>query len=169
MRKALSMILVLIFALSMSSAAFAAAPGDSENIDVTGKYNSTVAEGTVYSVDITWESMTFTYNETTEKVWNAADHSYSTTTSGSWDKTTANITITNHSNADVTAAIAYSAVANTGVTGTLNTTQKTLAAGVEGKPDEADALVSTLTISGKPTETVTNVGVKIGSITITLS
>ena len=169
MKNSFRILLALLLVLSMTTTVFAAAPGDRENIDVTGKYNSTVNETTVYSVDITWESMTFTYNETTEKVWNAADHSYTATTSGGWDKTTANITVTNHSNAAVTAAIAYSPVADTGVTGTLNATHKTLAAGVEGKPNEADALVATLTISGKPTEAVTNAGVKIGSVTITLS
>ena len=161
--------MAVLLALSMTTTAFAAAPGDSEDIDVTGKYHSTVTEGKVYSVEITWDSMTFTYSETTEKVWNAADHSYTTTTTGAWDKTTANITVTNHSNAVVTATLAYAAVANTGITGSLDTTQKVLAAGVEGKPNEADALISTLTISGTPTEAVTEGGIKIGSITITLS
>ena len=168
MKKIASLILALVLIVSMDTTAFAAEPGDSENIDVTGKYNSTVTEETVYSVDITWENMTFTYSETTEKVWNAADHSYTTTTTGAWDKTSASITITNHSNAAVTATVAYAAIANTGVTGTLDATEKTLAAGVEGKPAEADALVATLTISGKPTEAVTDAGVKIGSVTITL-
>ena len=169
MRKAYTIVLAVLLVLSMATTVFAAAPGDSESVDVTGKYNSTITEAVVYSVDITWESMVFTYSETTEKVWNAADHSYDTTSTGSWDKTTASITVTNHSNAAVTATVAYSPVVNTGVTGTLNTTEKVLAAGVEGKPNEADALVATLTISGKPTSTVTGDGVKIGSITITLS
>lgn len=169
MKRAFTMTLALLLVMSLSAVAFAAAPGDSESIDVTGKYNSTVNTATVYSVDIVWENMTFTYNEVTEKVWNSADHSYSSTTTGEWDKTTANITVTNHSNAAVTAAVAYNAVADTGVTGTLTNTEKVLASGVEGKPNEADALVATLTISGKPNETVTNDGVKIGSITITLS
>jgi len=169
MKKALTVLLAVLLILSMSTVAFAAAPGDSENIDVTGKYNSTTTEGTVYSVDITWENMTFTYNETTEKIWNAADHSYTVVTTGEWDKTTADITVTNHSNATVTATVNYSAVEDTDITGTLNNTEKTLAAGVEGKPEEADALVATLTISGTPTDAVTNTGVKIGSITITLS
>lgn len=169
MKQALSLILVVLMLMAVSTVVFAAEPGESENIDVTGKYNSTVTEGTVYSVDIVWEDMTFTYNETTEKVWNAADHSYTTTTTGVWDKTTAKITVTNHSNAAVTATLTYSAEANTGVNGSLNTTQKVLAAGAEGKPDEADALVATLTISGTPTETVTESGIKIGTITITLS
>ena len=169
MKKLCSLIVAVVMVLSVTVTAFAAAPGDSEEIDVTGKYNSTVTEGTVYSVDIAWENMTFTYNETTEKVWNADSHSYTTTTTGSWDKTTASITIINHSNAAVSAAISFAAVAGTGVTGTLNKTQKTLSAGVEGKPNEADALVTTLTIGGKPTETVTKDGIKVGSITITLS
>lgn len=169
MKKAITLMLAVLMILSMATIAMAAAPGDSEDIDVTAKYNSSISTVTVYSVDIVWEDMTFTYNEETEKVWNAADHSYTSTTTGDWDKTTATITVTNHSNAAVTANVAYTPVTNTGVTGTLNTTEKTLAAGAEGKPDEADALVATLTISGKPNENVTNAGVKIGSITVTLS
>lgn len=169
MKKILAVVLSILLVLSMATTVFATAPGESKNIDVTGKYNSITTEATVYSVDITWENMTFTYNETTEKVWNAENHTYTTDTAGAWDKTSASITITNHSNAAVTASVSYTPVADTGITGTLNTTQKTLTAGVEGKPDEADTLIAVLTISGKPAETVTNTGVKIGSITITLS
>lgn len=169
MKKILAMVLSILLVLAMATTAVAAVPGESKSIDVTGKYNSTTTEATVYSVDILWESMTFTYNETMEKVWNAENHTYTTNTSGAWDKTSASITVTNHSNAAVTASVAYTAMANTGITGTLSATHKTLAAGVEGKPNEADALLAVLTISGKPTETVTNSGVKIGSITITLS
>ena len=169
MKKTFAMVLNILIVLSMATTAFAATPGESKSIDVTGKYNSVTTEATVYSVDITWENMTFTYNETTEKIWNAEDHTYTTNTAGAWDKTSASITVTNHSNAAVTTSLVYTAIANTGITGTLSATHKTLAAGVEGKPNEADTMITVLTISGKPAETVTNTGVKIGSITITLS
>lgn len=169
MKKAITLMLAVLMILSMATIAMAAAPGDSEDIDVTAKYNSSTSTVTVYSVDIVWEDMTFTYNEETEKVWNAADHSYSSTTTGEWDKTAATITVTNHSNAVVNVALTYVPVDGTGVSATLDINEKALAAGVEGKPDEADALLATLTVSGKPNETITNVGVKIGSITVTLS
>ena len=158
--------------LSFSIPAFAAeetgVPEGSYNAEVTGTYVAGTTGGTVFSVDISWSGMSFTYHAEQEPVWDAENHTYSDAKAAYWEGT-GTITVTNHSNAAVTANVAYTPVTNTGVTGTLNTTEKTLAAGAEGKPDEADALVATLTISGKPNENVTNAGVKIGSITVTLS
>lgn len=175
MKKIFTVIIALAMVMSMSLTAFAAEdtdnkPGDTQTIDVTAKATSSgTSEATVYSVDISWDSMTFTYTESGTKVWNPANHTYSTRTSSGWDKTTAKVTVTNHSNASVDVSVTYSAVDDTGVDGAISNGTKTLAAGVENAYDAADKLEATLTISGTPNSTVDADGVKIGSITVTIS
>ena len=175
MKKLLSMMLAFALVMSMSVTAFAAEdkdnkPGDSQDIEVTAKY-TTVSETTVYSVDIEWEEMTFTYAETGSKTWNPSDHSYTDTTSGGWNKTSATVKVTNHSNAAVNVEMEYVAsTTDTGITGTLSNGSKTeLAAGVEGKYDEAASVTATLTISGTPNSNVAAAGTTIGTITVKIS
>ena len=176
MKKIFAAMIALAMVLSLSVAAFAAEgsntgnkPGESQSIDVTAKTETSSSTETVYSVDITWESMTFTYVESETKVWDSATHTYSTTTTSGWDKTEAKITVTNHSNAAVTATVTYAASdESSGITGTITNGTDTLDAGVENKPNEADSMVATLTISGTPTDSVDADGVVVGQITITI-
>lgn len=171
MKKLLAIVLVLALAMSIGVTAFAqGAPetvgqNGSKEIDVIAGYNTTTSTPEVYSVDIVWTDMTFTYTESSTKTWNADDHSYDTTASGGWDKTTASVTVTNHSNVEVAVAMEYVPVENTGVTGTLTGGNAVLSAGEEGNY----SLTATLTIGGKPSETVTTDGVKIGTIKVTIS
>lgn len=171
MKKILALFLALTLVLSMSATAFAATAekGDSENIDVTAKYNSSSTTPDVYSVEIEWEGMTFTYSETGDKVWNPATHTYTDNTTAGWDKNEAAITVTNHSNKDVTVQFTYAAEGDTGVTGELDKTSEILAAGVENEVDKAASVTATLTIGGKPNSTVTEAGVKIGTITVEIA
>ena len=169
MKKIVSLIMALSLVLSFGMTAFAADADISESINVTAKYDKDTTEDIVYSVDIVWEDMTFTYSEAGKKVWNPDDHSYTTTTEGGWDKTTADITVTNHSNAPVEVALTYTPAAESyGITAALSVTEDTLEAGTEGSAAAADALVSTLTISGTPNAFVTEDGITIGSVTITV-
>lgn len=170
MKKFITLVMALALIMSLTVPAFAYAPGDTEQKNVTAKYNSSTSTPPVYSVDIDWDSLTFVYNETNTRKWKPADHSYDTDTVGGWENTSANITVTNHSNAAVTVAIDYTAAAaNTGVTGTLTGGSKTLAAGVENQYAAADSVTGTLTISGTPNSSVTASGVTVGSIHITIS
>ena len=175
MKKIFAAIIALTMVFSLSVAAFAVEgadtgykPGEDQSIDVTAKTETSSSTETVYSVDITWESMTFTYVESGTKVWDPGTHTYSTTTTGRWDKTEAKVTVTNHSNAEVTATVSYTAVEGTGITGSVANGTKTLAAGVENDYENADSLVATLTISGTPSSTVTEDGIVVGSITVTI-
>lgn len=176
MKKFFATIIALAMVLSMSVTVFAAdgsdtsnKPGESQSIDVTAKYNTSTSTEPVYSVDITWESMTFTFNESGAKIWNSDTHTYTTSTSSGWDKTTADVTVINHSNAAVNVSVEYTPVDGTGISGAITNGSATLAAGVEGKPDEADKLIATLGISGTPNSTITAAGVKIGSVTVKIS
>lgn len=176
MKKLIATALALTMTLSLSATALAAGNVDGAGvgsqvpIDVTAKYNDGVKEPTVYSVDLTWEDMTFTYNESGTRIWDPDTHTYKDTTSVGWDKFTAEVTATNHSNTVVTVSFTYTPQGNTGVTASMTKQSFTLAAGVENYPDHAPTNSAALTINGnsKPNDSVTAEGVTIGTITVTI-
>lgn len=176
MKKLIATALALTMTLSLSTTALAAGnvdgagTGPQEPIDVTAKYNDDATEPTVYSVDLTWEDMTFTYNESGTRTWDPDTHTYTDTTSAGWDKATAAVTATNHSNAPVKVSFTYTPQGDTGVTANMNKRNFILAAGEEDYPNDADTNSAVLTIDGtsKPNNSVTAGGVTIGTITVTI-
>ena len=176
MKKIIATALALTMTLGMSTTALAAGNvdgagvGSQDPIDVTAKYNDSTTEPTVYSVDLTWEDMTFTYTESGTRTWDPDTHTYTDTTSAGWDKFTAAVTATNHSNAMVTVSFTYTPQGDTGVTASMTKDSFILAAGVENYPNEAATNSSLLTIKGdtKPNSSVTAEGVTIGTITVTI-
>lgn len=165
MKKTLSIILALALILSLSTTVLAA---ESQSQDVTAKYEKTENEEAIYNVDIAWGDLTFTYSEHTEKTWNPDTHTYDENVTGGWDKTEASVTVTNHSNVEVTVAMALTPVEGTGVNVSLVGGSGTLAAGVEGDVAGAAAVTGKLTVSGTPNDTVTAEGIKVGEITVTI-
>lgn len=143
--------------------------GQDNTVDVTAKYTASAGTEPLYNVDIAWESMVFTYTESGTKLWDPSTHMYTTVTDGEWDKTEADITVTNHSSVAVAVSVEYTPADDTGVSGAITNGSATLAAGVDGKPDEADKLTATLTVSGAPLGSVTEDGVKIGTVTVKIS
>lgn len=174
MKKLIATALALTMTLSLSTTALAAGNvdgagvGPQNPIDVTAKYNGGATEPTVYSVDLTWEDMTFTYNESGTRTWDPDTHTYTDTTSAGWDKITAAVTATNHSNTEVTVSFTYTPQGATGVNASMSKDSFNLAAGVENKPNEAATDSSILTITGTPNNSVTAEGVTIGTITVTI-
>lgn len=176
MKKLIATALALTMTLSLSTTALAAGNVDGAGvgsqvpIDVTAKYNVSATKPTVYSVDLTWEDMTFTYNESGTKIWDPDTHTYTDSTSVGWDKYTAAVTATNHSNANVTVSFTYTPQGDTGVTAYMTRRSFILAAGVENYPNDASTGSSLLTINGnsKPNSSVTAEGVTIGTITVTI-
>ena len=174
MKKLIATALALTMTLSLSTTALAAGNvdgagvGSQDPIDVTAKYNDSATEPTVYSVDLTWEDMTFTYNESGTRTWNPDTHTYTNTTSAGWDKVTAAVTATNHSNVQVTVKFDYTPQGATGVNASMSKDSFKLAAGVENKPNEAATDSSILMITGTPNSSVTAEGVTIGTITVTI-
>ena len=174
MKKLIATALALTMVLSLSTTALAAGNvdgagvGPQDPIDVTAKYNDGVTEPAVYSVDLAWEDMTFTYNESGTRTWNPDTHTYTDSTTSGWDKITAAVTATNHSNAEVKVSFTYTPQGNTGVNASMSKDSFKLAAGVENKPNEAATDSSILTITGTPNNSVTAEGVTIGTITVTI-
>ena len=175
MRKLFAIGIAAALALSTGVAVFAESSektiggNESQSINVIAKRTDTTENNVVYSVDMKWDDMTFTYHEKSTRVWNPTDHTYSEKITGEWDKNTADILVTNHSNAGVKVGFVYKTVGNTDLTVTLDVTESTLKAGVENDYEHADNVISKLTLSRKPNETVSESGCKIGTITITVS
>lgn len=170
MKKIFAVVIASLMIMTMSVPAFAESMGTGDKtIDVTASYKPAASTGTVYNVDIVWDSMKFTYTETDSRVWDPGTHTYSGSAGGSWENSKADITVTNHSEAAVNVTISYNAVGQTGITGTIENGTATLKAGALGKPEEADSMTATLKISGTPNSSVTEAGVKIGTITIKIA
>ena len=176
MKKLIATALALTMTLSLSTTALAggnvdgAGVGSQDPIDVTAKYNDSTADPIVYSVDLKWDDMTFTYNESGTRIWDPDTHTYTDTTSAGWDKYTAAVTATNHSNVQVTVKFDYTPQGTTGVTASMSKDSFILYAGVVDYPDDASTNSSLLTINGnsKPNGSVTAEGVTIGTITVTI-
>lgn len=168
---------VTILALLMTAApitAFAAEDtitdtNGSRNIDVQAKYTNGTTTPDVYSVDITWGAMEFTYSASGTRVWNPSTHQYTDNTTTGWSASGNMVTVTNHSNKDVDVSFAYAKASGfDGVSGAFSVESDTLDAGAEGNVGGADSVSTELTLSGTLASTVTEF-TKVGSITVALS
>lgn len=168
MKKLVSLILALVLALSLTALADSAKP-ENQTHDVKAQYVDNSTQAPVYSVDVSWGAMEFTFTKSGDKVWNADSHTYTDNTKTEWTAKDNTVTVTNHSNASVIVTLSVSLKdAYKDVTATFSTASKTLKAGVEGKPGEADYLTSTLTLSGNLPETVKTL-TSIGTITVAIN
>lgn len=168
--------LVLTVALCASFAVSATTYTDFASIpsqDVSLTYDP-VNEATVYSVDVVWEGLEFSY-DAGDKAWNASEHTYTTTGAG-WVNSAATVTVTNHSNVAVAVNVTYAPVADAAVDVTItnadagsNDLVKTfeLDAGVEGDAENADNEV--VTIAADTSVTPTAAAAKLGTVTVTVT
>lgn len=184
MKKTLALILTLAMVLSLAIVPAAAATttdtitslSGTASHDVTATYKTSssggTGGGTVYSVDITWGDMAFTYTAGSAGTWDPATHTVTGGASGSWapDAPGGNkITVTNHSNAEVTATLTYTAeTAFNGISGTFGNATLNLATAEGTTVENAPSGYTTLSLSGK-LDSGTLTGTKIGTITVTLS
>ena len=171
------LVLMLAVILVLSTASFAAAetltavPGSKE-ITVYGVYSGGGTTTTVYSVDVTWGEMTFTYTEKDLKVWDPKTHTYTTASGNSWTGTGNSITVTNHSNAAVQVNFEFEAAQGSGIAGHFTEPKKELKSAAEvaeGNPQLAPTVDSTLIIdSGTLPNTATG-REQIGTVSVNLS
>ncbi len=141
--------------------------------EVTATYTPGDSESTVYKVDITWGSLEFTYTDSSKGTWNTDTHKYVDAKEGKWSWVDGanEITVTNHSNAEVTATASYTPEAGyeaIGLTFDKNTIRLATADnGVDGAAgtSTSDTIIVTPRGALKKSET----RVVIGTITITIS
>lgn len=168
MKKIVSVFLLLAFMATLSITAFA-----EENVgtggyttDVNGSYvPGATSNGTVFSVDITWTNMTFTYHAEKGLVWDTETHSYSEYQPAYWEGK-GNITVTNHSNAKISAVPSYAA--KTGYEDaymTFSTEKLALASAA----DNNQAVTGTIAVTPAGSLPAMSESATIGSITVTIA
>lgn len=174
-KTALVLTLAMVFSLApLSAYAETITAGGSATHDVTATYvdgSSGGAGGTVYSVDIAWGDMAFTYTAEAG-IWDPATHKTTGAEGGVWtvDKDGGNtITVTNHSNTGVTAAFSYTAASGfEGISGSFDKESLALKTAVGTEVANAPSGTAALTLDGAlGSDTTANT--TIGTITVTLN
>ena len=140
-----------------------------EDHDVTGEFVGTDV-ATVYSVDITWGSLEFTYTEASKGVWNPETLKYEGAVAGGWTCATNadKITVTNHSNAAVSVTVEITSASTDvtlsvveGATFELASADNATVAGTAGT-------ATSKTVTVKPEGAITTNG-KIGTIKVIIA
>ena len=113
MKKIIAILTVILLVSAISTTVLAASPitviGGTDAQDVRGTHQAGSGGSTVYSVDVTWGAMEFTYTDAAAGTWNPATHTYDGDDAAAWSWTAESnkITVTNHSNAAVTAGFSF--------------------------------------------------------------
>jgi len=169
MKKLISLILALALVMSMSAVVFAE---DQTNVsvgdytaDVTGTYVAGTTGGTIFSVDIAWAGMSFTYHAEQQPVWNVETHTYSEAVAAYWEGE-GTITVTNHSNAKISATPTYTK--NTGFE-SANMSFSTGKLNLASAADTNAAVVGTITVTPSGSLPANTEDATIGTITVTIS
>ena len=180
MKKKLALVLTLAMVFSLAPLSAYADTKSTINTangtascDVKATYvagSSGGAGATVYSVDIVWGDMAFTYTEEAG-VWNPATHETTGAGGGIWKATSPDgnkIKVTNHSNAEITATFSYAAATGyDSISGSFDKATLNLATAVDTEVSNAPSDTAELTLTGALASTVTT-STKIGTITVTL-
>ena len=124
----------------------------------------------IYYVVVDWEDTTFMYDFDGAPTWKPEDHTYDPISTAHWDKTSANIKVTNHSNAAVTVTSLFSngltTIKKYDVTGDLTNSSINLPTGEGLDWGTAANGTTTLNISGTPNVTGQFI---LDTITVTIS
>ena len=137
---------------------------------VKASYSSGAGGGTVYSVDITWGSVEFTYSEGSVTTWDPETHTSGQGGTGRWSNSGNTITVTNHSNTGVTANLVYASEQGyEGISGSFgNKSTMNLATAVDTPVASAPTDTAALTLSGALDSKVAT-STQIGTITVTIN
>ena len=142
--------------------------GGSATQSVYGTYKA-ADDATVFSVDVNWGSLNFTYQAEVKGTWNAATHQYDNAIAEGWlDNDEAYVEVVNHSNVAINVAVTKNAeeiIADVGVT--LTNTDYTLASGTTTTFATAASNKTTIEPYGTLTEEHNNE--KIAEITVTIT
>lgn len=179
-KKALTLCVATILGLSSGTVAMAAtidSAGGTDSHAVYGTYQPEGAVATVYSVDVSWGSMEFTYTDgAVSKKWNPSTHQYTESVGeGSWsNQDGANkVTVTNRSNKALTATVeAATSDSYAGITAKVDKASLSLADASTGATTTvagtASTASTTISLSGALTDKNANKA-KIGSVTVKIA
>ena len=169
MKKLVSLLAAAALTCAMGTTAFAedGVGTGNYNADVKGTYQAGGASATMYSVDITWEDMSFTYTAAGQGTWDPENHSYTGGSEASWSSSK-NITVTNHSNAAVTATAKFEADSGYESTSMEFVNNGATVATAEGTQVSA-APSATITVIPGGTLAESANGGKIGTITVSIA
>ena len=162
----LALVLVVALCASFAVSADTLTSLTSTSTDVTITYDQTAEDKTtvVYSVDVTWTDVAFTYDAGTT-VWNPSTHAYDAPgASAKWEDAEGSVKVTNHSNAAVDVTVAFESANNGTATVAVANGSFTLNSAVDTVKDAAPNATATLTASGAPTSDS-----KLGTITVTIA
>lgn len=140
----------------------------SYSAEVKGTYQPGGSGAVVYSVDIAWTDMNFTYTGAGEGTWNPETHQYEGGTEASWTDSNASVTVINHSNAAVKATAKFEADSGyESTTMTFGNNEATVATAVGTEVASAPSATITVTPGGTLAESAN--GGKIGTITVSIA
>lgn len=175
MKKVLALILAVALILALSVTAFAATittNGGTDSAPVYATYVSGGEEKIVYSVDISWGDMTFTYTDASVGEWDGSSHSYTDETEATWAVSTSGaneITVKNHSNTAIIAALTYTPGEDyKDVTGSFDSAKLSLATAVGTEVNAAPSATAALTLSGALDDSVSE-KTQVGSVVVTIT
>ena len=172
MKKITTLLAAAALTCAMGTTAFAAdqdgvSTGD-YTADVNGTYQAGGSGAVVYSVDIAWTNMNFTYTGAGEGTWDPETHQYSGSSEGAWTASDDSITVTNHSNTAVKATAKFEADSGyESTTMTFGNNEATVATAVGTEVDSAPSATITVTPGGTLAESAN--GGKIGTITVSIA
>ena len=166
MKKLFAFFLAVFMIASMSVTVFAEANvgehGESATIVVGGDFQPTGAIYKTISVDIEWDDMTFAYIKTSSGEWDPGSHEYVGGVEGAWSEETRTITVTNHSDTELTATLSFEQLVD--ITGVFSSTGEMsslleLDSAVGTSRDEAPSASEEFgIIGGEPLEENTSIG-----------
>lgn len=176
-KKVLTLCVATILGLSSGTVAMAAtinSAGGTDSHTVYGTYQLEGEAATVYSVDVSWGSMEFTYTDgAVSKTWNPSTHQYTESVGeGSWsNQDGANeVTVTNRSNKALTATVEADSYA--GITAKVDKASLSLEDASFGattiKPGHPSTASTTISLSGALTDKNANKAT-IGSVTVKIA
>lgn len=174
MKKILSVLIAILLVMYLGTTVFAAEIDEAEgsaSTDVKGTYETGGTADIVYSVDVIWGNMEFTYIDAEPGEWNPETHKYDNVGTASWTcETDANkVAVTNHSNTAVLVTLTYTPGASyAGIGGTFSKSTMALPTAVGVLLVNAPNDSSLLTLSGALSSSVTS-STTIGTITVTIS
>ena len=154
---------ITALALCTSSiTAFAETNDGTSPTEIQVSANYTDSKSVPVSADIKWDDMTFEYTES-GKVWNTKTHQYEAT-AGGWSTESKEISVTNHSNADIKADLAFTSNIE-GLKGEFSKSKIKLVTAEGTTPAEAPADSAKFSVSGTAIESDS----ALGNITVTIT